>query len=69
MDKLKDELLKKVSGGAWDFSTLTPAELSEYNALEEARIQAENDGDWSKANAYEAQINAFIDRMDSIYGA
>ena len=68
MKNLGKELLEHVTGGAWDFDTLTPEELSEYNALEEARIDAENAGDWNTAKAMEAKINEFIDRMNSIYG-
>ena len=69
MEKLREDLLDMVTGGTWNFNTLTPTELKEYNDLEKARIEAENIGDWGLANALEAQINAFIDRMDSIYGA
>ena len=48
---------------------MTPEELHEYNALENERLEADMAGNWTRVNEIEAQINAFIDRMDRKYGA
>ena len=67
--ELRMDDLEIVTGGSWNFDTLTSEELDEYNALEDARLEADMAGDWTKVNALETQINAFIDRMDLKYGA
>ena len=69
MLKLDDKQLDTITGGTWNFDTITPAERDEYDALENARIEAENSGEWDQATDLEQQINAFIDRMNARYGA
>ena len=69
MTILEHEQLEKIAGGSWDFGMLTPEERGEYDSLEDARIEAENTGDWNMANSYERRINAFIARMNARYGA
>ena len=67
-NRLSKDDLKQVIGGAWTFDSISAAEKSEYDALEEARLQADMDGDWIKVNQIESQINSFIDKMDAKYG-
>lgn len=61
--------LKKITGGTWNFNTLTPEELAEYTALQDAWNEADLSQDWDLQRAIESRINAFIDRMDARYGA
>ena len=52
---------------AWDFTTITPEERAEFQALDEARADADLAGEYDKVRELEAQINAFIDRMTAKY--
>ena len=69
MRELRMDEIETVTGGAWNFDTLEPEELAEYEALENERLEADLNSEWTKVNEIEAQINAFIDRMDLKYGA
>ena len=69
MRKLSLDQMKTVTGGAWNFDSLTPAELKEYNDLQDLWQKAEDEQQWDIQRTIEQQINAFIDRMDAKYGA
>ena len=67
--ELNLEQMAAVSGGAWNFDTLTPEELKEYLDLQDLWQKAEDEQQWDIQTGIEKQINTFIDRMDVKYGA